>query len=751
MRRLILAFAFFAATCSGQTTTPNLGLILPATNSTNWGVITNYNMSKLDAAYGAGQIPYQGIWSNTRTYSNGVMVSYLGTLYASTINGNIGNNPSSSGAWIGFPGSMVFPPAGLGKSNGSAWITFSPTHCSGGQVPTGIDANGNAFGCFTPAGSGSGIQYDTAAAYAWFSDSLLMVSTTDANSTLKLSSTVTAGACDGTSSATSCFITDATGVGASFYHLGQWLMPGADTLLGFSPACLAYSRVQITQITGNNIYFSEPQTIIPTRTGCTGVQSGTGGTVQDASNFSPQQMSYMPYFNHGGISPPPIDNWSWPGQTIVDLATNMAAKMTGLPTGSYVFVQSEDYCGTNNSATFIGYLQTIATAIHAAGHKAFVSSTPVGPTFNCGLGVTGDATAALVNEWIQQNAQCPASTSATNCYDGVIDQASFGVNSRFDVKLVNQTGTLAGHETDLGNAKTAEVYHQALVNKFTNNTGGLLTAGGGTLRGMVNASAYSNTQPAGFGVGPWAVYDSGNGFTIWSSMGVMYAGNRFVYQPTASFCWNYDNTAPLNNQCDESGLSRSQYGNGVAVSGFSDAGHGNGSLDFSTWRPAGLTSTPTFVVDGQMYYRSDLHQPCYNNNGTALCGWGASATLQGTSPVTVNGDNLPHTGTSFTVACSGCSGSGIPNTTITTSTTLITANTCVAGPGSPVTMTGVASTSVFDITPNADVSGVNGWGNFGGLVIVPWPTANAFNYKVCNQTGGSITPGASVTWNVGAR
>ena len=170
MRRFILAFAFFAAVCYGQTTTPNLGLILPATNSTNWGVITNYNMGKLDAAYGAGQIPYQGIWSSTRTYSNGVLVSYLGILYASTINGNIGNNPVSSGAWIGFGGgSMVFPPAGLGASTGSAWRTpvfgdvttlFGGGSCAGslqgdGTCSTSIvkTINGNS-GAFTFTGAG---------------------------------------------------------------------------------------------------------------------------------------------------------------------------------------------------------------------------------------------------------------------------------------------------------------------------------------------------------------------------------------------------------------------------------------------------------------------------------------------------------------------------------------------------------------------------------------------------------------------
>lgn len=965
----ILAMLVIPAFAQVITYTTNLNLAQPPPGYNNWAYYMNNNMGLLDAAFGAGQIPYQGTWLSTITYGKGVFVSYLGNLYASLTVGNLNNNPVSSGQWVLLSTSTPYPAAGLAASTGSGWrapvfgdvtTLFGGGTCTGSLQSDGtclnsivksINGASNAFtftgsgfaGCTTlggtttcifTGGSGTGIPFDAASSYAFFGDSLLMVSTTNNASGLRLSSTVTAGACDGTN----CTVTDATGVGAGFYTVGMWLLPGADTLLGFSPSCMAVSRVKVTSIVGNNVGFSEAQTIIPAgtggthSTGCTGVVSGTGGTIQDASNLSPQQMSYMTYFNHGGVSPPPLYNWSWPGQTIADLAAHLTATgyMTGLPSGSFVFVQSNDFCGTNNAATFEGYLQTIATSIHAAGHKAFLSTAPIGPSYNCGLGVTGDATYAAVTEWIQQNAQCPTANAPTNCYDGIIDQAVYGVTSRADSNLVNQTGTLTGHQTDLGNRKTAEVFQKALTDKFSNNTGGMITAGGGTLRGMVNASAYAIGQPAGFSVDAWSIYDI-NGFTIWSALATMYAGNRLIFQPLASFCWNYDSTAPLNNQCDESGFSRSQYGNGVAVSGFSDAGHGNGGIDTSNIRPTGFTSTPTFVVDGQEYYRSDLHQWCYNNNGTAQCGWGtatltattisapayvadsgttdtfvatlspaitsytagltvtikplasnvgatptlnvntlgaitivkgggslaagdimagflatfkydgthfelqnpqtavatgvngvvsSSTTISASCGQTIRADNagaitvtlpaiiatgcgigvmrgvsagvvtinpngntydgvttsLPqgqavfvwtdgtayhssgsttYSGCTYTPSLTGnsvtCSGSGIANTTVTTNTTAIAANTCVAGPGSPVAMTGVATTSVFDVVPNADITGVNGWGNFGGLIISAWPTANAFNFKVCNQTGSSITPGASVTWNVGAR
>lgn len=84
--------------------------------------------------------------------------------------------------------------------------------------------------------------------------------------------------------------------------------------------------------------------------------------------------------------------------------------------------------------------------------------------------------------------------------------------------------------------------------------------------------------------------------------------------------------------------------------------------------------------------------------------------------------------------------------TITIGTTAIGANSCATA--ATLTMTGVTTSSTFDFTPTADTSSVTGWGSTGGLVLVPWPTANTLNYKVCNQTTASITPSASVTFNV---
>jgi hypothetical protein len=90
----------------------------------------------------------------------------------------------------------------------------------------------------------------------------------------------------------------------------------------------------------------------------------------------------------------------------------------------------------------------------------------------------------------------------------------------------------------------------------------------------------------------------------------------------------------------------------------------------------------------------------------------------------------------------------VANTTFTTSTGSVAANTCNSTV--QVAMTGVTTSMTFGITPSADVAAATGWGSSGGLILDTWPTAGYLNYKICNQTATSITPTA-VTFNVGAR
>lgn len=92
-------------------------------------------------------------------------------------------------------------------------------------------------------------------------------------------------------------------------------------------------------------------------------------------------------------------------------------------------------------------------------------------------------------------------------------------------------------------------------------------------------------------------------------------------------------------------------------------------------------------------------------------------------------------------------GSGITPVTFSLPTATITANACTAA--TPVAMVGMLTTSSISWTFASDPGAVTGWGGSGGLRFVTWPTADTLNWRVCNETGLSVTPGA-MDVNVGA-
>lgn len=67
------------------------------------------------------------------------------------------------------------------------------------------------------------------------------------------------------------------------------------------------------------------------------------------------------------------------------------------------------------------------------------------------------------------------------------------------------------------------------------------------------------------------------------------------------------------------------------------------------------------------------------------------------------------------------------------------------------TATGTLTTDAITASFNGDPTGITGYVPLttGMLTIIPWPTADTVNFKVCNNTASSITPGAiTINWRV---
>jgi hypothetical protein len=91
----------------------------------------------------------------------------------------------------------------------------------------------------------------------------------------------------------------------------------------------------------------------------------------------------------------------------------------------------------------------------------------------------------------------------------------------------------------------------------------------------------------------------------------------------------------------------------------------------------------------------------------------------------------------------------ISNGIATLGTSLIASGACATAV--TVTATGVATTDNIMADFNADPTGVVGYqpSANGILTIIKYPTLNNVNFKVCNNTGAGITPGAiTLNWRV---
>lgn len=111
-----------------------------------------------------------------------------------------------------------------------------------------------------------------------------------------------------------------------------------------------------------------------------------------------------------------------------------------------------------------------------------------------------------------------------------------------------------------------------------------------------------------------------------------------------------------------------------------------------------------------------------------------------TSTTSVNSTTIPSSSTLAVEIAAGTSALGTSAISSGACATVVTTSA-----------TGVTTTDVIKAGFNGDPTGVTGYtpSASGMLTIIPYPSANNVNFKVCNNTGGSITPGAiTLNWRV---
>lgn len=179
-------------------------------------------------------------------------------------------------------------------------------------------------------------------------------------------------------------------------------------------------------------------------------------------------------------------------------------------------------------------------------------------------------------------------------------------------------------------------------------------------------------------------------------------------------------------------------GTGVTTS----TGSGNNVLSTSPTLVTPVLGTPTSVT-----LTNATGLPLTTGvTGTLPVANGGTGT---TSPGIVAGTSISVTGTWPNQTVNSLGTVTIASGTAALGTTAIASGACATAV--TVSATGVATTDTIQADFNGDPTGITGYvpSTNGILTVVKYPTSNAVNFKVCNLTGASVTPGAvTLNWKV---
>jgi hypothetical protein len=434
--------------------------------------------------------------------------------------------------------------------------------------------------------------------------------------------------------------------------------------------------------------------------------TGTTGTLNSGAT-----TGTTPVFTITGVNVNPTNQCNWTGTWNITAPYPNRASITEVSVTDSLFSLS--------AATLVANVGATSTAFSTSCTHSTMSQT-------------ADSGTAIFSSCLQTN-------SATNLSAG--QQVSIGTtgskDSYIQVQMVDATVP----------TKTIVLFTSLMGWTHTNQT---LSFAPPVLGPVAYIPALSFGWPSG---------------AYWNWPGTM----NFTSGSTATFSGNVGfNTLPFFQAGLQSRtITPATSGANYAASGISFLSTGYSSVD-SASDQTGCSFVPTITNTVNTPYTT-VRYTCSSTGSLAatfgldLSQANVGVTLPSSVPATQVNGNIWTTSAGLYAYINGAvqgpyvtSSGGVADTTFTTGTTAVAANSCnptAGGGGTSVTMTGLTSSMTVSVTPASDTSNVTGWGAPASTVLylIVRPGSGSFNYYVCNNSSSSVTPGASVTWNASAR